>query len=1667
LQDLANGGTPKVTISEQTQNQLRIDLGTNTFDGSSTAQATGLSYENAGSPATSHSATVDISGLNNIATLRALLPLSTVTLGPIADAAGGLSNVAISAGFIVVTGLDTSQANPGNVELTAVGTLTVGQNAILNTGTGKLALAAGVNSDGTGSGAGGQVSVQDSGFESPNVGNGIWTPDPPGPPWTYQGTAGVSGNGSGFTVRNPDAPAGDQVAYLQEQGNVSQQFSFVSGSYQLSVLAAQRYGDGGIQTVQLELDHQAVGAPIQPTGTSYLSYTVNFWVTAGNHTITLAGLSSSDNTAFIDSVSITNTSGILTLANGSTTVSADPYANAITLRGEDLAIDTSSNPALVGAIPIAGGPALATITGLGEADALAFDAEGNLYVADYAASAVYEYAPGATTPKSKLTGLNSPDALAFDTEGDLYVADAGASAVYVFAPGATRPTSALTLTIGVDEPSALAFDSSGNLFVANNDSDGVNNTVSMFAPGITSPKATLTGVEGPAALAFDASGRLYVADTITSAGAPPVAEFDPGATFPTNDLSGGPAQAYALAVDSSGNVYVSDTVDGTVSVYPPGASSPNATITSLQYPKALAIDKRGNLFVSDAGSDTVSVFAPDNTTATATIDGLQDPYALAFDPSGKLYVLSYNSVSEFGPTPEAGGVNIRGAEPDLPIHVGFDSDPGPGLSVTGVALAQVFTTADGTVTFGDPTQTGNITFAGASPATIAGASVAAVQSPAGDGAIILDGSAGTALTVGTGNVQLSAGTGGIIASPGASSLATTGQVSLDTTGGIGTRASRILFDAVDTPAAATIGDTSAPAAGAYLGGLGNLTLGSVNTANSPLDVTAALDLTVAPNTVLETGTGTLLLAAGISTDGTSPSGSDGVLTIAAGADVVSADTAEDAITLRGADINIATGANPAIVGGRRPSPTTLTGLDGPDALAFSPGGDLYVANEGYSDLGATVSVIAPGSNTPKSTLTGVSRPTALAFDASGNLYVANHNYPFNVDSVTVFPPGYSTPKSTLTGVIGPSALAIDALGNLYVSNAGLTSDGTTVSVFPQGSTTPKWTITGLNDPHALAFDAGGNLYVANVAADTVSVFGPESTTLIRTLTGLSAPTALAFDAGGNLYVANPGADTVSVFAPGRTTPNSTLTDVSGPTALAIDAEGNLYVANGATTGLGTTVSVFPTGSTTPTSTLTGLSGPAALAFDSNGKLYVANGEYTTISEFSATQPIASAGGVVFRTALPGQPINVGGASGTGLSLSDAELAQLFTTAGRAVTIGDSNQTGDITVTGSVSRHPGFDTLILQTPGGAINAAGGAMLSVANLALQAGTGIGTTGAMAIDATYLGFASQSGAIQLSNSGAVTLTSIGPISASSIPGDVFSAAEVGDSFRLLHSGGGVTGQITYSGRALTQDATLTLADGNHYRIDYKANGGEDVTLTRVASLTLPPPVHSSPGPGPGSTPPPVGVALEGSTLVITGSASDDVVRLVPHGKMLRVYTNFLPPGAPFLAFQRKAVKQVLMQLGDGDDRATVAQSLRLPVAIVGGAGDDRLTAGGGSSLLIGGPGRDVLSAPRTERRGSILIGGSTSFDANDIALSAILAEWSSSRPPSTRIANIERGSGSRWRLNGDALLTAITLVDDGARDVLSGNPKRDWFLPCTGDAVVKRKLCTDRGAPSDRRA
>ena len=84
------------------------------------------------------------------------------------------------------------------------------------------------------------------------------------------------------------------------------------------------------------------------------------------------------------------------------------------------------------------------------------------------------------------------------------------------------------------------------------------------------------------------------------------------------------------------------------------------------------------------------------------------------------------------------------------------------------------------------------------------------------------------------------------------------------------------------------------------------------------------------------------------------------------------------------------------------------------------------------------------------------------------------------------------------------------------------------------------------------------------------------------------------------------------------------------------------------------------------------------------------------------------------------------------------------------------------------------------------------------------------------------------------------------------------------------------------------------------------------------------------------------------------------------------------------------------------------------------------------------------------------STSANADEAALWAIQAEWSSSHDFATRVANLtSTGGGLLDRLNGDYFLLVSgadqTVFDDENRDALTGAAGADWFFAGEADAVA----------------
>ena len=97
-----------------------------------------------------------------------------------------------------------------------------------------------------------------------------------------------------------------------------------------------------------------------------------------------------------------------------------------------------------------------------------------------------------------------------------------------------------------------------------------------------------------------------------------------------------------------------------------------------------------------------------------------------------------------------------------------------------------------------------------------------------------------------------------------------------------------------------------------------------------------------------------------------------------------------------------------------------------------------------------------------------------------------------------------------------------------------------------------------------------------------------------------------------------------------------------------------------------------------------------IAFDAHGDLYVANAG-DAINEFVPTSTVPTAGGVVIQSSVESRPISIGGtnnAAVAGINLTNVELAQIFTTSTGTLTIGDSQQTRNITFSTAAPTQAG-------------------------------------------------------------------------------------------------------------------------------------------------------------------------------------------------------------------------------------------------------------------------------------------------------------------------------------------------------------------------------------------
>ena len=882
------------------------------------------------------------------------------------------------------------------------------------------------------------------------------------------------------------------------------------------------------------------------------------------------------------------------------------------------------------------------------------------------------------------SGLDGPGGMAFDAAGNLYVANAGNNTI-----SEVKPTGAVSTFVssGLDEPVGLAFDAAGNLYVANE----INSTISEVAPTGAVSTFVNSGLDGPVGLAIDAAGNLYVAN----AGNLTISKVTPTGAV-SLFVGSGLCEPTGLAFDSAGNLYVTNVNDTISKVTPTGAVSTFVS-SGLDEPAGLAFDSAGNLYVASFGNNSISKVTPVGAVSPFVSSGQDEPFGLAFDAAGTLYVgnalsgtISKITRPVIEDQPFSGTVfHFTDAYPaatasDYTAVVTL----GDGNSVTlngsgvvsGPAGAGGQIVADGTgfdvklsYTYAEPLS--NQTF-GVQVTDIRGASTHASTSAFNVAPATLTAGA-LSPPHGSGSPTVSTFVGSELIGP-AEGMAVDAAGNLYTTSGTSTIFKVTPAGAVSTFVSSGLDDP----VGLAFDAAGNLYVANeLNNTISEVSPTGAVSTFVSgfgnPVSLAFDSAGNLYVANGANNTISKVTPTGSISTFVSGLTNLR-DLAIDAAGNLYVDgeYNTILKVTP---GGAISTFASSSLMAGATDLAIDSAGNVYVGNFD----GNTIYKVTPGGGVSTFVSGGlISDPENVVFDAAGTLYVGNvgngtiskitqpviEDQPF---SGTVFHFTDAYPAATASDYT--AAVTLGDGNSMTLNSSGVVSgpwgasgqivaDGTgfdvklsytygemltnqtfgvqvtdvrgasinaSTSAFnvplatltpgtlssPNGSGAPTVSTfvgSGLTGPAVgMAFDAAGNLYVANAVTNTIFRVAPTGAVSTFVGGGLDGPIGLAFDAAGNLYVANAGNNSISKVAPTGTVSTFVGSGLNEPVSLAFDAAGNLYVANA---GSSTISKVTPTGavSTFVGSGFGSPNGAGGLALDAAGNLYFDNGYSNTI-----------------------------------------------------------------------------------------------------------------------------------------------------------------------------------------------------------------------------------------------------------------------------------------------------------------------------------------------------------------------------------------------------------------------------------------------------------------------
>ncbi|MFD2582669.1 DUF6443 domain-containing protein [Pedobacter vanadiisoli] len=367
-----------------------------------------------------------------------------------------------------------------------------------------------------------------------------------------------------------------------------------------------------------------------------------------------------------------------------------------------------------------GSPGFANGTGTGASFyspiGLAFDASGNLYVADYSNHRIRVITPSGVVSTFAGTGsagssngsalsatFRNPMGVAVDASGNVYVADrlnhmirkiSGGTVSTVAGNGSMGSASGYGTSATFQYPNNLAIDASGNIYVADQQNNmirriDVSGYVSAFAGTTSSGSINGTGsgvrLNSPYGLSIDSQGTLYVAETgnqdvrkIATAAFVVAPMLPAGLSFNNSDgnISGVPTTATATAsyyVTAYNSTYASSAfalnitvTAGTASGIQPSGNQNYVLETTVRQEGITSLSQVGSLPIEQANR-TVSYFdglgRPMQTIQVQASPGGKDiVQPMAYDAYGREAVkyLPYGAKSENNGAYKTDGLTQQG-----------------------------------------------------------------------------------------------------------------------------------------------------------------------------------------------------------------------------------------------------------------------------------------------------------------------------------------------------------------------------------------------------------------------------------------------------------------------------------------------------------------------------------------------------------------------------------------------------------------------------------------------------------------------------------------------------------------------------------------------------------------------------------------------------------------------------------------------------------------------------------------------------------------------------------------------------------------------------------------------------------------------------------------------